>query len=464
MSVCTTLELSMGCEPIVPISTWNSEKLNLGIEIRCPHCDASPEKVGTWGWYPTSTGEVRRFNCKQCNTTFNPAKLPFWKDKVSELIWRIAQLTIHDQVSVNMLAQIYSIPESTLRYLVTEIKRLLSESFQVAKQIQERLAPKPTDLATNFRIIYYDEGFLKILGATGFLLFTLDSEGVPISLAIESQRDGETIYCHFLQASTQLGGVDVIVADGAPAIKAAAKALRQEVILVQQIHSGNAKRSRINRYVPIANRKAMWETTIELHTGSLLTNIESKITVRKQKVYPPKYSPFKKRKTINKKRNRKIGIKVARKSTFTPTEGAIRKKNARSSQPHLLKGHELLLLTGTNLYEYELNFIPGHAEMNSPDCPSLSEIEGMLSIVQTAFPHQFITSNRAEVFNALYDRKNHAWGVTTLKHANQHARAWAVMKFYPKGAKKLIQQHNWNIPYSLLKNLGFLMFSKLEVK
>ena len=54
-------------------------------------------------------------------------------------------------------------------------------------------------------------------------------------------------------------------------------------------------------------------------------------------------------------------------------------------------------------------------------------------------------------------------GVTTIKQANNNARAWAVLKFYPEEARKLIKKHNWYLPYSLLRHLGFLLFSKLEV-
>jgi len=463
MTVCASLKLYFGAEPLIRSRAWEQEIIHLGIEVHCPYCDTLHEEVGTWGWYPTLTGDVRRFMCKLCDTTFNPAKIPFWQDKVTELIWKLAQLTITDQVTVNGLAKGFGIPESTLRHLITEIKVLLSDNYQLAKQIHERLTKEKTKDTGKFRVIFYDEGFLKILGATGFLLFTLDAEGTPISLAIEPQRDGETIYAHFVQASTQLGGLDVIVGDGAPAIVAATKALRQHVILVQQIHSGKAKRARIIKYEPIPLRKALEETTIELHTGSLLPNIESKLTVKRKKVYPPKYSPYKKRKILIKRPLKNNKSVINRNSTLTPVEGANKRKRARRSHPKLLKGHDIFLRTGSALYEYELNYIPEHTMMTALDYPTLSEIEGMLSIVQATFPHQFITSNRAEIFNALYDRKNHAWGVTTIIHANRHARAWAVMKYYPLGAKKLIQQHKWQVPYKLLKKLGFLMISQMQV-
>lgn len=93
-----------------------------------------------------------------------------------------------------------------------------------------------------------------------------------------------------MQVMTQLGGIDVIIGDGARSILSAAKALRQEVIVVQQIYQGKGKRARITKLELISNRKALWATTIELHTGALLSNIESEITTIRKKVYPSKWS------------------------------------------------------------------------------------------------------------------------------------------------------------------------------
>jgi hypothetical protein len=69
----------------------------------------------------------------------NPANIPYWQDKTTELIWKRAQLTINDQVSVNALTQIYNIPESTLRRLSTAITTRLSEKYELAKQVHKRL-------------------------------------------------------------------------------------------------------------------------------------------------------------------------------------------------------------------------------------------------------------------------------------------------------------------------------------
>jgi len=126
-----------------------------------------------------------------------------------------------------------------------------------AKQLQERLGVPSTTETSSLRVIFYDEGFLKLLSADGFIIFTLAADGTPINVAIESKRDAQTIHGYFVQAMTQLGGIDVIVGDGAIAILAAAKALRQPLILVQHIHQGKGKRARITTLEPIPNRKVL---------------------------------------------------------------------------------------------------------------------------------------------------------------------------------------------------------------
>ena len=366
-------------------------------------------------------------------------------------------------MTINSLSQKFSVPETTLRRLITKIKTLLSNNFEQAKQLYEWSTIKQGKKKGELRIIFYDEGFLRILGKTGFLIFTLNNAGKPISLAVESKRDSEIIYNHFLQAVTQLGGIDVIIGDGAPTITAATKALKQQVLLIQQIHTDKTKRARIKEYFPIPQRKVLLETTIELHTGSLLPNTESIITVREQNVYPPKYTPNNNKRKKNKKRITTKSYPVKREGTLTPIEGANKQESRKPRKLNLLKGHQVFLRAGKNPLENEISFIPSKADYNSKNCPSLTKLQRMLNLAQSALPNQFITSNRAEVFNALYDRNNHSWGVTTIKQANNNARAWAVLKFYPEEAKKLIKKHNWYLPYSLLRNLGFLLFSKLEV-
>ena len=222
----TTLELYTNHEHSIHESKCESYKFNLSIPLSCPQCNTHGEHVGTWGYYQTLTEEVRRYMCKSCCKTFNPANMPFWKDKVTELIWKLSQLAIEDKMTINSLSRKFFIPETTLRRLITEIKTFLSDNFEQAKQLYEWSTIKQGKKKGDIRVIFYDEGFLKILGRTGFLIFTINNDGKPISLAVESKRDSETIYNHFLQAITQLGGVDVIIGDGAPTITAATKALK----------------------------------------------------------------------------------------------------------------------------------------------------------------------------------------------------------------------------------------------
>ena len=113
---------------------------------------------------------------------------------------------------------------------------------------------------------------------------------------------------------------------------------------------------------------------------------------------PRKKSPMKK------KHSEKDALKRA--GIFTSVEGAGSLWKRQKRKPGFLKGHVAVLRTDVNPYEYELNFIPGEADLTAADCPSLTEIQAMLGVVHQTLPKQFISSNQAEVFNALHDRYN----------------------------------------------------------
>lgn len=463
MSCIANLQMQLGPQLHVTQYEWPQSSFELGIIVECPYCGGKTEIIGGWGSYPTSTGDVRRYMCKNCVRTFNPAKMPYWRDRVEELVWKLTQMTIKDRVAINALAKMWGVPETTLRTLITAIKDFLATNLEIIKQLQERLSEPDTVKHSDLRIIFYDEGFIKLLGANGFILFTLAADGSPINVAIEPRRDAQTIHGYFVQAMTQLGGIDVIVGDGAKTIFAAAKALRQSLILVQHIHKGKRKRARITKLEPIVNRKALKETTIELHSGSLLPNTESKIIVRRKKVYPAKWSsPTPMKKWVErKKKPAKDDLK--RMGVLTPAEGAGPLKKPRKRSSGLLKGQSVFLRTGSNPYEYELNYISEESNLSTADRPSLTELQAMLSIVQQALPRQFISSNRAEVFNALHDRYNVYWGRKSLTTANRDIRAWTAVTFFPDGSRALFRRHKWHVPYRLLVHLLPLMISKTKI-
>jgi len=464
MSQTTSVQIQVGSQPLSERVEKDPSFFSLPIPLTCPVCERKAIEVGTWGRYRTNTGEVQRYRCKTCFKTFNPAKIPFWKKNVQELVWKVTQLTIKDKFSVNALAKMWEVPEATLRALVTAIKEFLASHLEQVKQLQERLLEPDTMETSSLRILFYDEGFLKLLGANGFIIFTLAADGTPLTVAIEPRRDAQTIYEHFMPALTQLGGIDVIIADGARAILAAAKALRQQLIVVQHIHQGKGKRARITKLEPIPNKKALWETTIELHTGSLLSNIESKLVTRKKKIYPAKWStPVLKNKKAPRKNNTSHSSSQ-RTSILTPVEGAGSGNTGRKRKTCLLKGHTAVLQTGKQSYELELNFIPGESDITAPDCPSLPEVHSLLVRVQQALPHQFINSNRAEVFNALHDRYNVYWGRKSLVHANRDLLAWIAVTFFPDGSRALLRRHQWHIPYRLLFRLWPLMISNVQMR
>ena len=163
------------------------------------------------------------------------------------------------------------------------------------------------------------------------------------------------------------------------------------------------------------------------------------------------------------KRNKTRDPSSKRISILTPAEGAGSTKKRRQRKTRYLKGHAAVLRTGNDAYEVELSYIPGEAEITAPDCPSLVEVQSMLVTVQQALPDQFISSNRAEVFNALHDRYNVYWGRKSLTHANRDIQAWISVTFFPDGSRALLQRQKWHSPYRLLFQLWPLMISKVKM-
>jgi len=257
-------------------------------DLSCPRCERKSPDVTTWGSYKTNIGEIRRYYCYICKKTFNPSKLPKIYDKMGKIAFELGKLVIKNNLSVNSLADDLNVPESTLRRVITEIETQLSENFEFIKSLDSVLKPKVHSNLNSMRILYYDEGFHRILGTQYYLIFAVDNNGIPIQAELTSSRSKEEINVSLDQTITKLGGIDVIVADGSPTILSAVRSMYRSLLLVQQIHSDNGKRARIIQLDPIVGTKKMREMTIELHTESLKFNKESEIIVNVKEIYPSK--------------------------------------------------------------------------------------------------------------------------------------------------------------------------------
>ena len=290
MSDTALINIFLGHQKRYPDIYQNNIQQQLLIPLECPYCFAKESHVATWGTYQTKEREIPRYYCYNCEKTFNPAKLPFWKSTCSEILWKLAQLTIEDKVSVHSLAEKYNLPQSTLYLLLTRLKIFLASSYELGKQLYDHMHKNDEKNKEELRIVAYDEGFLRLLGVSAYLLFTLDKKGRPLTLQIEENRTAETVYNHLLTASTQLGGIHVFIADGGPAILSAVRALRSDLLFIRHIHKGSAKRAQIMKYTIQPEKKKIIETVIELHTGSLLPNTESIITVTVKEQYPTTFA------------------------------------------------------------------------------------------------------------------------------------------------------------------------------
>jgi len=463
MATSASLEILIGTPSDNHQQYLVNNTFSFQIPLSCPYCIGQNTRVGTWGTYPANLDERTRFRCYECEDTFNTAKLPFWINNLHEMVWKLAQLTIKSNLSVHSLANQWNIPETTLRVLVTEIKEVLSTSFERAKQLDQKLKENSSSDKEQLRIIAYDEGFLKLLGVQAYLIFTLDKDGRPLTLCIENNRDSETIYNHFLSAMSQLGGIDIIISDGAPAILTAARALRQDLTLIMQIHQGDAKRCRIIKLKTIPDRKLMEQTTIEMHTGSLLRNSESELRVSKSFIYPKKLAGSNETSQTTKREKKDIEKQMQFSRVLQPEKKISSPKSSKKRKSNPIKGQRVILTTGPELGVFELSYLDPLSVIVDESVPNLQEIQGMISLVQKALPNQWITSNRAEVFNALHDRVLTYEGRKTFSHANRDLSSWGVMKFYPETAKKFIRNHDWHVPYSLLVGLWPLLISKVKM-
>ncbi|MFQ5753663.1 MAG: hypothetical protein ACE5HI_16865 [bacterium] len=289
MSTSTFLELTIGPQLQVTNQLHELNIASIVIPLQCPRCLDKDTRVGTWGSYRTANDEPIRYMCYTCKKTFNVAKAPYWKDKVSEIVWKLAQLTVADRTSVHSLAQKWDIPKTTLYLLIEQIKLLLSQAFEQAKILYMKQNPEHSQFKHSFRVFYYDEGFLRLLGIPAYLIFTLDSNGIPLTIQIERDRSAETIYTHLISAVNQVGGIDVFIADGAPAILTALRSLRQKFMFIRHIHQGDRKQAELILFKPIPDRKGILEVQLQLHTGSLLPNTETLMTVSKKIVYPVRH-------------------------------------------------------------------------------------------------------------------------------------------------------------------------------
>jgi hypothetical protein len=292
----------------------------------------------------------------------------------------------------------------------------------------------------------------------------LDRNGIPLTVHIERDRSAETIYTHLVSAISQVGGIDVFIADGAPAILTALRCLRLKFLFVRHIHQGDRKQAELILFNPISGRKGVWETRLQLHTGSLLPNTETLMIVSKKKVYPKPFAGSKKVPGDKSKRKKVKAKEIKPTMVLLPEKGIKKIKKETNSNPRKQKGIGLVVTTGPRLGEFEISYLDRTGLLPHKQNICLEEIHSMLVLAQQVLPDQFISSNRAEVFNAVHDHFLAYEGRKTPGHANKDLLAWVVLKFFPDQAKQLIQGHKWDLNRTLLGKLWPLIISKVKLQ
>ncbi len=165
--------------------------------------------------------------------------------------------------------------------------------------------------------------------------------------------------------------------------------------------------------------------------------------------------------TITSKKKEKQALSK-RSGILTPEEANRKPESKKTRSSNVLKGQKFILTTGPSLQQIELSVLDDNNDLEEPRHVSMPKILNILLIVQSVLPNQYITSNLAEVFNALHDRFQTYQGKKSFEHVNRDLLAWATMKFYPKQARKILAQHNWYIPQYMLRKLFPFLISDVK--
>ena len=167
-------------------------------------------------------------------------------------------------------------------------------------------------------------------------------------------------------------------------------------------------------------------------------------------------------KSILKLKKNEKNKSIKRSGILTAEEASRISKERKSRSPNLIKGRKFVLVTGPFIKQMELHPLDLSFDAEFSFEISNETILSMLFLAQSALPYQFITSNLAEVFNSLHDRSQEYKGRKTIEHANRDLLAWALMRFYPKEAKRLIDSHNWYLPQNILSKVFYLIISEVN--
>jgi transposase-like protein len=152
---------------------------------------------------------------------------------MGKIAFQLGKLIFKNNLSVKGLSESLEVPESTLRTIISEIESQLSDNFEFIKSLDEILNSEKKDKNKSMKVLYYDEGFHRLLGTQYYLIFVVDSNGLPIQAELSSSRNREDIRENLEQAISKLGRIDMIVADGSPTILSAIRGMYRSMLLVQ---------------------------------------------------------------------------------------------------------------------------------------------------------------------------------------------------------------------------------------
>jgi len=423
------------------------------LEATCPYCQAPSAAIRRHGTYERQDHPAQRYRCLQCQKTFNAAKLPVVRELMHQVAWRLVELVICEGHPVNSLAATLHVPEKTLRQLITAIRGYLAVNLEVLQHLpHEQNRPREANPG-RFRTVFMDEGFIKVAGVSWYLVFGVDETGQPLFAELLPTRNAAAMKACLDQCEACLGGLDVVVSDGHVPTHAALRRWPHPIIHVQHIHSGSRKRIQIHEITPLPGKKRAQLVTLILHNASLKAGQESIVEVQQRTVQTPplKAGPLRRAKKKFRIKPPPPPTEVINQVLTPPRQRPHARRQTRNKRGG--KKWNFHLRMDSEGQGWEMVALEGKPE-EKPAPPGIMErVLGILTITREVFGERSITSNRAETFNSVHDRRVRYQGRKTEIQAQRDLKAWQAAYFYPWGAQVLLRAQEFKVPLTIVRAL-----------
>lgn len=464
MSVLEPLQVEVRANPNPVPSLLVPPEIIFDLDVLCPYCRVASRFIVRHGTYKRSNGAAQRYKCKRCYKTFNAAKIPAIQDLMHQVAWRLAEIVVRDGYPVNALANTLNVPETTLRRVITAIREILAVNLEVIQTMRgtqiQLLEATPFPL----RVVFIDEGFIKIAGITWYLIFGVNYDGTLLFADLVNNRNALSMKACLEECEAVLGKLDVVVSDGHSATHAALRRWSYPLIHVQHIHSGSRKRVNVHEIEPVLGKKQAKVTTVSLHSDSLKPGRGTLMDVKQRTVQLPPLTSSSTSKSKKKRvTNANLSTTTKLDHILTPPVTPLPKK-AKPPPSDSTNGWKFHLRTETTGNGWELTKVGDKTAVPSAPPGLMEQVLKLLEILRQVFGELSIMSNLAETFNSIHDRRLTYQGCISSVHAHRDLYAWQTVYFYPEGAQAILRAQNFHFPLSLVRVLLPWSITKVKIR